>query len=48
MDFSLLTDALASNSYEKIADICDNLLLQAILLLLLLLVLALGVLLLLR
>ncbi|XP_059429896.1 COP9 signalosome complex subunit 8 [Corylus avellana] len=29
MDFSLLTDALASNSYEKIADICDNLLLQA-------------------
>jgi len=29
MDFSLLTDALASNSYEKVADICDNLLLQA-------------------
>jgi COP9 signalosome complex subunit 8 len=33
MDFSLLTEPLASKSYEKIADICDNLLLQAILLL---------------
>ncbi|KAF5448577.1 hypothetical protein F2P56_029096 [Juglans regia] len=29
MDFSPLTEALASKSYEKIADICDNLLLQA-------------------
>ncbi|XP_062178051.1 COP9 signalosome complex subunit 8 [Alnus glutinosa] len=29
MDFSLLTEPLASKSYEKIADICDNLLLQA-------------------
>ncbi|XP_041011792.1 COP9 signalosome complex subunit 8 [Juglans microcarpa x Juglans regia] len=29
MDFTPLTEALASKSYEKIADICDNLLLQA-------------------
>ncbi|XP_021770998.1 COP9 signalosome complex subunit 8-like [Chenopodium quinoa] len=28
MDFSLLTDAIASKSYDKIADICDNLMLQ--------------------
>uniref|UniRef100_A0A2N9HJG5 COP9 signalosome complex subunit 8 n=1 Tax=Fagus sylvatica TaxID=28930 RepID=A0A2N9HJG5_FAGSY len=29
MEFSSLTEALASKSYEKIPDICDNLLLQA-------------------
>ncbi|XP_059648121.1 COP9 signalosome complex subunit 8 [Cornus florida] len=29
MDFSLLTDAMSSQSYEKIADICDDLMLQA-------------------
>ncbi|KAI5593478.1 hypothetical protein BDE02_03G017000 [Populus trichocarpa] len=29
MDFSPLTDALASKSYEKIADICDELMLKA-------------------
>ncbi|XP_023888724.2 COP9 signalosome complex subunit 8 [Quercus suber] len=29
MDFSPLTEALASKSYQNIADICDNLLLQA-------------------
>ncbi|KAI4296285.1 hypothetical protein L6164_036254 [Bauhinia variegata] len=28
MDFSSLTAALASKSYEKVADICDNLILQ--------------------
>lgn len=28
MDFSLLGDAIASKSYDKIADICDNLMLQ--------------------
>ncbi|KAL9451306.1 hypothetical protein AB3S75_012962 [Citrus x aurantiifolia] len=28
MDFSPLTDALASKSYEKIADICDDLMLK--------------------
>ncbi|KAJ4716984.1 COP9 signalosome complex subunit 8 [Melia azedarach] len=28
MDFSPLTDALASKSYEKIADICDDLMLR--------------------
>uniref|UniRef100_A0A5B6ZXI0 COP9 signalosome complex subunit 8 n=1 Tax=Davidia involucrata TaxID=16924 RepID=A0A5B6ZXI0_DAVIN len=28
MDFSLLKDAMASKSYEKIADICNNLMLQ--------------------
>lgn len=28
MDFSLLSDAMASKSYDKIADICDNLILQ--------------------
>ncbi|KNA03003.1 hypothetical protein SOVF_213300 [Spinacia oleracea] len=28
MDFSPLTDAIASESYDKIADICDNLMLQ--------------------
>ncbi|KAL6964340.1 COP9 signalosome complex subunit 8 [Sarracenia purpurea var. burkii] len=28
MDFSLLSDAMASKSYEKIADICDDLMLQ--------------------
>jgi len=28
MDFSPLTDAIASRSYDKIADICDNLMLQ--------------------
>lgn len=28
MDFSLLTDAISSRSYDKIADICDNLKLQ--------------------
>ncbi|KAF8405916.1 hypothetical protein HHK36_007994 [Tetracentron sinense] len=33
MDFSLLKDAMASKSYAKIADICDELMLQAILLL---------------
>ncbi|GLT80561.1 hypothetical protein SLA2020_519950 [Shorea laevis] len=29
MDFSSLTEAMALKSFEKIADICDNLLLQA-------------------
>ncbi|XP_074272689.1 COP9 signalosome complex subunit 8 [Silene latifolia] len=29
MDLSPLTDAMAAGSYEKIADICDNLMLQA-------------------
>ncbi|RWR97068.1 COP9 signalosome complex subunit 8 isoform X1 [Cinnamomum micranthum f. kanehirae] len=29
MDFSLLEGAMASKSYEKIADICDDLMLQA-------------------
>ncbi|KAG9135413.1 hypothetical protein Leryth_007164 [Lithospermum erythrorhizon] len=29
MDFSVLNDALSSQSYDKIADICDNLMLQA-------------------
>lgn len=29
MDFARLTEALASKSYEKIADICDDLMLQA-------------------
>ncbi|GLT49519.1 hypothetical protein SLA2020_230710 [Shorea laevis] len=29
MDFSPMTEALASKSFEKIADICDNLMLQA-------------------
>ncbi|KAI7740953.1 hypothetical protein M8C21_023971 [Ambrosia artemisiifolia] len=28
MDFSKLTDAIASRSYDKIADICDQLMLQ--------------------
>ncbi|KAD4179417.1 hypothetical protein E3N88_28008 [Mikania micrantha] len=28
MDFSRLTDAMASRSYDKIADICDQLMLQ--------------------
>ncbi|KAL7227832.1 hypothetical protein ACSBR1_022669 [Camellia fascicularis] len=28
MDFSLLRDAMASKSYDKIADICDDLILQ--------------------
>lgn len=31
MDTSPLNEALASKSYDKIADICDNLILQAIL-----------------
>ncbi|KAH0727157.1 hypothetical protein KY290_002897 [Solanum tuberosum] len=30
MDTSPLNEALASSSYDKIADICDNLMLQAI------------------
>lgn len=30
MDTSLLNEALLANSYDKIADICDNLMLQAI------------------
>lgn len=30
MDFARLTEALASKSYEKMADICDDLMLQAI------------------
>ena len=29
MDFARLTEALAFKSYEKIADICDDLMLQA-------------------
>lgn len=29
MDFGRLTEALASKSYDKIADICDDLMLQA-------------------
>ncbi|XP_057465348.1 COP9 signalosome complex subunit 8-like [Actinidia eriantha] len=29
MDFSVLSDAMASKSFEKIADICDELMLQA-------------------
>ncbi|KAL9388044.1 hypothetical protein Peur_021168 [Populus x canadensis] len=29
MDFSPLSDASASTSYEKIADICDELMLKA-------------------
>ncbi|KAK6947502.1 CSN8/PSMD8/EIF3K [Dillenia turbinata] len=28
MDFSVLTDALASNSFDQVADICDDLMLQ--------------------
>jgi hypothetical protein len=35
MDFSPLTDALASKSYEKIADICDELMLKVLFLYLL-------------
>ena len=29
IDFSSLTDAIAAKSYDKIADVCDNLMLQA-------------------
>lgn len=28
MDFSPLTDVLASKSYDKVADVCDSLMLQ--------------------
>lgn len=35
MDFSPLTDALASKFYEKIADICDELMLKVLFLYLL-------------
>jgi hypothetical protein len=35
MDFSPLTDALDSKSYEKIADICDELMLKVLFLYLL-------------
>lgn len=30
MDFSRLSEALASKSYEKVADICDSVMLQEI------------------
>lgn len=33
MDFTPLTDALSSKSYDKISDICDELILKAIFLL---------------